>query len=324
MSRVSERLNRILSMVPFMIGDEGASVEELCHRFDVTRGELVGDLKVLQLCGLPDYTPADLIDYNFEGGRVHLIMADYFDRPLNMTREEALTLFVAGRALMRAGVFDRGTALGTALAKVENVLTDMDKAEVEDVSARIDVEMDPYSGRWKRIIEEGLWKGKDLLIEYYSFSRDEVGRREVEPLSLIWSNGHWYLMAWCHTALEKRLFRLDRIKETELLDRAVTQEVRDSAALPDLVGEYKPDRKSHRVKLVFSGREGSRIQEEWPAAKCTRKRDGTLAVELRTRSLAWLSKYLLRFGDRVRIESPKELAEMVERKARRMLEMYGG
>jgi proteasome accessory factor C len=320
--KVARRLNRLLLMVPYVAQEDGASIKELCKKFGISSEELTSDLKLLWMCGLPDYGPADLIDFHIKGDRVYIKMADYFKRPLNLTREEAVALFVAGRALIDAGVFDAGSPLAASLDKIAAVLDGEEASEVEEVSKRVHVEMDSYAESWRRIIEEGLKQGRNLVIEYYSYSTGKLGKREVEPMSLLWSRGHWYLQAWCHDAEDFRLFRLDRIREVSLTDRRVSREVSDELHVPELVGEYRPGRKAHNVKLRFDGTEGRRLQEEWPAAKVTEAESGSLALELRTRNLVWLASYLTRFGDRVRIESPKELRQLVEERASKMLEMY--
>jgi len=320
--RVARRLNRILLMVPYMATEGGASVSDLTRRFSISRSELMGDLNVLWMCGLPDYDPGDLMDFSVEGDRVYVRMADYFSRPLTLTREEALSLYVAGRALLESGVFSARSPLATALGKVLSVLSEEELGEVREVAQRIDVEMDSYSGRWHEIIEQGLEKGRCLVLEYYSFSRDELERREVEPLSLVWSEGHWYLYAWCRLAGDYRLFRLDRTSDVELTDHPVTVEAQTELAAPQVVGEYRTGRKAHTVKLRFEGREGRRLVEAWPLAKVTERKDGSVLLELRTRNLSWLASYLLKFGGRFRVESPKELKGLVRKKAEGLLEAY--
>ena len=321
MSAQTRRLQRMLLMVPFMTVKEGALIPELCRRFSVSKDELMADLNVLWLCGLPDYTPGRLIDFHVEGDRVFVEMADYFARPYRLTREEALAVFVTGRALVGSGAFPRKGPLSSALGKVAGALSEGEGKNTADIASRIDVEMESYSNRWRTIIEKGLKEKKTLRIEYYSFSRDEVTSREVDPHTLLFSYGHWYLLAWCHEAEDDRLFRLDRLKNVKLGSKRVEGERREFS-VPALVGEYSPGKKAHQVRLRFEGPEGRRLVEEWPAAKVQEDKDSRMTVELRTRNLSWLSNYLLRFGDRVKIESPKELRRLVGEKASEMLKMY--
>lgn len=323
MDRFAARLNRMLLMVPLILREEGASIEELCRALGVDRKELMADLDTLWLCGLPSYTPLDLIDRRIEGDRVYLSMADYFSRPLTVTRQEALTLLVAGRTLIGAGFFDETGPLASALEKVEGMLTEEQKGDVEDIARRIEVELDSYPGKWWKEIENGIGSGHNIILEYYSYSRDTVSEREVEPFSLVWSRGHWYLMAWCHLAEDMRLFRLDRIKSVAPTEHQVTRSAGGEFYVPELVGEYRPGRRAHHVKLRFFGREGRRLAEEWPAAEFTDNADGSVSVEFRTRNLKWLSSYLMKFGDRFKVESPEELKVMLGEKAEELLEVYG-
>ena len=323
MDRFAARLNRMLLMVPLILREEGASIEELCRALGVDRKELMADLDTLWLCGLPSYTPLDLIDRRIEGDRVYLSMADYFSRPLTVTRQEALTLLVAGRTLIGAGFFDETGPLASALEKVEGMLTEEQKGDVEDIARRIEVELDSYPGKWWKEIENGIGSGHNIILEYYSYSRDTVSEREVEPFSLVWSRGHWYLMAWCHLAEDMRLFRLDRIKSVAPTEHQVTRSAGGEFYVPELVGEYRPGRRAHHVKLRFFGREGRRLAEEWPAAEFTDNADGSVSVEFRTRNLKWLSSYLMKFGDRFKVESPEELKVMLRDRVTELLEVYG-
>jgi len=323
MDRFAARLNRMLLMVPLILREEGASIEELCRALGVDRKELMADLDTLWLCGLPSYTPLDLIDRRIEGDRVYLSMADYFSRPLTVTRQEALTLLVAGRTLIGAGFFEEEGPLASALEKVEGMLTEEQKGDVEDIARRIEVELDSYPGKWWKEIENGIGSGHNIILEYYSYSRDTVSEREVEPFSLVWSRGHWYLMAWCHLAEDMRLFRLDRIKSVAPTEHQVTRSAGGEFYVPELVGEYRPGRRAHHVKLRFFGREGRRLAEEWPAAEFTDNADGSVAVEFRTRNLKWLSSYLMKFGDRFKVESPEELKVMLRDRVTELLEVYG-
>lgn len=320
---VSERLNRLLLMVPFLARESGASVHELCREFKISREVLMRDLDTLQMCGIPDYGPYELMDYSIEGDRVRVMMADYFRRPLNLTRQEALALFVSGSALIRSGVFEEEGPLNSALEKIEGLLSCESRGQLDDVVERIDVEVRAYESAMRDIIDKGLKRGKNLDLLYWTYSRDEMTGREVEPLSLIFSRGYWYLLGWCHVCEEERLFRLDRIASVALTDNDVSRRALEPYEVPSLIGEYKPGRKAHSVKLQFAGRQGRRIAEEWPATRVTERADGSVVVELRTRNLDWVANYILKFGAAVKVESPRELERLLDRKARAVLDAYG-
>ncbi|MDH4309185.1 MAG: WYL domain-containing protein, partial [Acidimicrobiia bacterium] len=54
-SRTAARLNRILAMLPWVIAHPGASVPDVCDRFGYTRRQLLEDLDLVFVCGLPGY-----------------------------------------------------------------------------------------------------------------------------------------------------------------------------------------------------------------------------------------------------------------------------
>ncbi|MDD5448761.1 MAG: WYL domain-containing protein, partial [Actinomycetota bacterium] len=208
--KLEERFNRILLMVPLILREEGASIDELCEKTRMSKDEIIADLDLLFLCGLPDYGPGDLIDVGIENDRIFLSMADYFNRPLRLTKDEALALLVAGEALIRANVFKEASAIGRAMQKITRVLGEAEKRDMYDVVRRVEVEIESEPGKWWKDVARALEKDRNLVLEYYSFSRDEVTQREVEPVSFVFSHGNWYLYGWCHKAGDWRLFRLDR------------------------------------------------------------------------------------------------------------------
>ena len=65
----SERLERLISMVPWLIANNGASVTELANRFQYPEETLINDLtKVLFFVGPHPHTPGDLIEVNLGAG----------------------------------------------------------------------------------------------------------------------------------------------------------------------------------------------------------------------------------------------------------------
>ncbi len=102
MSRPSaaERLERLLSIVPWVVAQDGPTVAETCERFAISERDLIADLNLLFLCGVYPYTPDALIEVDIDGGRVWVRFADWFRRPLRLTPPEGLALVAAARALL--------------------------------------------------------------------------------------------------------------------------------------------------------------------------------------------------------------------------------
>ena len=98
--RVEERLARMLVVVPYLIQHPGTTLDEASTLFDIPMTQLRRDLEMLFLAGLPPYGPGDLIDVDIdEEGGVWISMADHFARPLRLTRQEALAVYVRATEL---------------------------------------------------------------------------------------------------------------------------------------------------------------------------------------------------------------------------------
>ena len=74
MSDALMRTKRSLDLIPFILEHQGITMEELAKKFNVSKDVLFEDLNMLFCCGLPGYTPLELIDMSFDDeiGRAHV------------------------------------------------------------------------------------------------------------------------------------------------------------------------------------------------------------------------------------------------------------
>jgi predicted DNA-binding transcriptional regulator YafY len=86
------------------------------------------------------------------------------------------------------------------------------------------------------VISAALANRRVLWLDYED-RHEEVSRRAVEPVALVETEGHWYLLAWCRVRDDARCFRLDRIRRAIATDEAAA--VRDldevSTQIPEVV-----------------------------------------------------------------------------------------
>lgn len=61
-------------------------------------------------------------------------------------------------------------------------------------------------------IESAISRRKTIRFRYYSIGRDDHGDREVDPYSLLYMAGNWYLVGYAHDREDLRCFRLSRIE----------------------------------------------------------------------------------------------------------------
>jgi hypothetical protein len=76
-----ERTARLLDLVPYISSHQGISLKDLAQIFRVDQGQMTSDLTTLWMCGLPGYTPLELMDLDFESGFVTIHNAETLSKP---------------------------------------------------------------------------------------------------------------------------------------------------------------------------------------------------------------------------------------------------
>jgi len=310
----TERLSRLLAMVPYLVGRQGIPLAEAASEFGITERQLVKDLELLFVCGTPGHLPDDLIEAEWDDGHVYLGNVDAIARPLRLGVDEALALLVGLRALADVpGLHDRD-ALDRTLAKLETAA-----GESAEVATQVSVQVGGPVGPLAQV-REALAGGRRLHLTYFVPTRDETTERDVDPMRVLMVDGRWYLEGWCRRAEEVRLFRLDRVEAAVVLE--VAAEVPPAATLRDLgEGLFRPSPEDTVVTLELDPA-AHWVVDYYPVEQVDRLPGDRLLVRLRVADTRWLRSLALRLGGTARIVDPPALAAEVTDRARTALEAY--
>lgn len=310
----TDRLARLLTMVPWLLQRQGIDLAEAAEELGVDQEQIVADLQLLFVCGTPGHLPDDLIEASWEGGRVHLGNADTIARPLRLTRDEALALIVALRALAEVPGIEEHDSIDRALAKLSAAAGE-EAGGAEQV--RVDLGLGEAEQQVLRTLRRGLEERRRLHLRYLVTRRDERTERDVDPMRVLTADGRWYLEAWCHRATDVRMFRLDRIEEVRLLDADGTPppQARSRAVGP---GVFQPSEDDVAVELLLAP-PAAWVAENFPVESAERRADGSVQVVLRTADLGWVRRLVWRLGGHARVLAPEALVEDVVAGAREAL-----
>lgn len=299
----------MLALVPWILAHPGSTLPELAERFEVDEGELQRELELLPMCGLPPYTADRLIDvWMDEDGAISIRLAEYFERPLRLTPGEGIALLAAGRALLAVPGSDPGGPLATALAKLEQAL-----GAIGGVA--VDVGAADHLDELRRAADAH----EQVEIDYYSFARDEMTTRVVDPVRVFNAAGAWYLAGYCSRAGADRVFRIDRVRAVRATGSPVRSRSEAGAEEPDLVYRADPDDLRVRVLLEPSA---AWVADSLPVEERRDRPKGRVEVVLAVSGDAFLERLLLGLGPSATVLGPPEAAEMVAAAARRVLVRY--
>jgi len=293
-----ERTARLLDLVPYISSHQGISLAELAKVFNVDQGQMTSDLTTLWMCGLPGYTPLELMDLNFESGFVTIHNAETLSKPRSITFDEGVAL-VLGLDLLRSAIspergdlLERINLLSQRLAGLINLPSALSATSVvnQDVSGAITAALKSRMG---------------LEISYHSLYRDELSTRSIFPIEIVKTDSHLYLSSYCHTASDFRQFRIDRIQTATV--QAVQQEIPKSPI----------QQSSHTctVKVLTPTRE---IAERFKQSELHVNTE----FNCETYSTQWIERSIMASGRAVCLQSPPDIRKSIAVMAQTMLDRY--
>lgn len=307
---VGTRLRRLLAILTWLAQVGETPIEEAAARFGLEPDALVAELEMAACCGLPPYTPDQLMEIVVTDTTVSAHLGEMLARPRRLSAREGFALAASGRALLAVPGSDENGALSRALAKLDRALGGK--------SMVIELDDPPMLG----VVRRALETGNQLQIEYYSASSDEVSSRRIDPLRLFARDGHWYVDAHCYKAGDERRFRVDRIQAAEILD-GVASEPREGAERAE-GAEYEPFVPGPDIRTVRLALDPSVawVVESIPAVTPPEQTGDRIEVDVAVGGDAWLKRLLLRLGTAARVVGPPEAASLLGDAAGQILDRY--
>jgi proteasome accessory factor BC len=307
------RLNRLLAILVYLARVGEARLPELAARFSVSESELLHDLELAACCGVPPYTPDQLIDLLVDDDRVVAEGLRELAHPRRLTPEEGFALAAAARALLAVPGSDAGGDLAGALAKLEAALG----------TSRLAVEVNQSPSLAP--LRAAVASREQVEIDYFGASATAPSTRVVDPYQVVVREGTWYLDAWCQRANGLRRFQIDRVRDV----RPTGSPAGDASSLPPAEREALSRPEAYLgaseavVARVVLPPEARFAVEGLVIDDLGELEDGRLvATVLVSDAEGWFGRLLLRLGPRAEVTEPPELVEVGARAAHRALDRY--
>lgn len=294
-----------------LINSRKVSRAELAERFSVSPRTISRYLDVLIDAGVPIYTKSGV------NGGVYLADDYRLDKSY---LSEAETARLTAALEMTADEF--GDHVNRAMIeKLESVnkTRDKDSYVIKQDALYIDCEYEQadYIRPKIKILSQAIENRRSVEIKYTD-AHGYVSYRTIDPYTIVFKAGAWYVYAMCRLRGDFRLFKLMRISDMRATSKSFT--VYESKLLEKLELEFYNEM---YVDLEFEFYPMVRESVvDWLGTSAISERGTKLIATAEVPYNDALYRKLLSFGSSIKVINPRELADKLREEAQLMLNAY--
>ena len=309
---------RVLTVLELLQSHQRLSGPELAERLEVNARTARRYITMLQDLGIP---------IEAERGRygAYRLRPGFKLPPLMFTEDEALALTLGLLAARRLGLTAAAPAVEGALAKVERLLPVAVRERVQAVQEMLVLDLSEPDSRPDSnavvTISAAAQRSQRVVLHYRSASGDET-TREFDPYGLVYQEGRWYTVGYCHLRGTMRTLRLDRVLAVELREGSFVR--------PDGFDAYahvmqslasRPGQWPTEVVLDMALEEARRLI----APAFATLEDTPVGVVLRAniQDLDWMARFLASLDCSFVVREPDELRDALRRHAAKIAALAG-
>jgi len=282
-----------------LLKNDRVTAPELAKEFEVSVRTIYRDIDTMSAAGIPVY---------MQGGRnggIYLSEGYRLDKvSLSDTEQAEILLALQGLGAVQYPGID------AILLKLGALFTDKDRDWIEvDLTRWGTAETIERDKALFSVLRKAITSQRRIRFDYYN-AKGEVSARTIEPTKLVYRDRAWYLTGYCLMKSQPRVFRLSRMKHTELTEDSFEHSPDKEAPIFPLDGDYGP---LLDVKLVFNASVAYRLYDAFEDDVMERV-DDTIQVEMKLPESDWLYSFLMSFGGHVKILEPVSLKENLRKR----------
>ncbi|BAB04130.1 YafY family protein [Halalkalibacterium halodurans] len=316
------KADRLLEIVALLQNHEKLTTHQLVDHLHVSSRTILRDMDTLSALGIP------IVSERGRAGGWKLM--DHFRSQLSgmsMTELKALFILPSDKVLKDLGIPTKGRDIRL------NMLSSLQGNRKHAVRPYLEkVYID--TGTWKpskermeefNVVQQAVFEEKKLYIVYEN-AKGEQRERLISPLGLVAKGSAWYVVATVETG-DIRNFKLSRIKDSKLVREPIVKPETFSLAtywneskeqFVQTLPSYEATVLAHDSiihRLTFTGKFVENIQvghrdDEW------------VTVNLCFHDEQEITEYVLGFGGRMKLVTPKHLIGRIVQQASAVIQQY--
>jgi predicted DNA-binding transcriptional regulator YafY len=312
-----ERLARMLKIITLVKANPKLSRTELARLCEVDSVRTIQrDINSLALADIPIYWSGD----GYE------IMSNFFLPSMALTIDEAFSLILSAKTYSEGeGQFHK-VSIESAISKILTTLPEKAKELLETGSSKISVESrkTPDSGGLIGKLYQTIIETKQIRINYYSYSSNNVSERVVDPYALTFRRRSWYLIGYCHSRHKVLMFRANRINTIKYTGELFRPP--HNFSVDDYMGKSWQVMTGKETKVIirFNAEIAPLIKEvEWhPSQQIIDLEDGSILFATTVAGTKEIELWVLSYGEKAEVLYPESLRDEITNIAKKMYQRY--
>ena len=174
-------------------------------------------------------------------------------------------------------------------------------------------------GYKQKLSEMAYSADKQEVLEIKYFDRNgEISNRQIEPHTLVFKQGVWYVYAFCRTRQDFRFFKIARIGEIKTVKETFTKRETGESLPFDtwFISENTKEIEFLVDKTVISD------VEEWLGVENVESKDDGYHIKVSLPIEKSLIMKILSFGSGIKVISPKSLKDEIKTTALNLAKLY--
>jgi predicted DNA-binding transcriptional regulator YafY len=310
------RIDRLTAMILMLQSHRVVTAEQIAGHFELSVRTVYRDLSALGEAGVPIVA---------EAGVGYSLMPGYHMPPVMFSEEEAAALLMSGELCEQFGDESLKLSMRGALLKVRAALPDERNDYLRRLGDVVRV-WGPGSGSADENslmqIQEAVVRRRCVALRYDTGGIGKAIERVVVALGLIFYSRHWHLIAWCRLRKGFRDFRLDRMKEWQVLDEIFLGH--EDFSMVGFLQDCESDSDFVPAVIECENWALERVLAEMPARVIEKEVLSNKRTRLKGEaySLDWLANWLLGLGVAVEACEPPELRQTLAEAAQKIVALY--
>ncbi|MEY8001470.1 helix-turn-helix transcriptional regulator [Clostridium sp. Mt-5] len=317
MSKISNLLEIIM-----IIQYKGlTTASELAQTLGVDKKTVYRYISSLNKANIPVYTKKGRY-----GG--FYIDKNFYMKPANLTEEELSALLMASEVLTKQNGFIYEKELKNAVYKIKGVSinSDMNLNEMDDTGS-FSIDFIGNTGNLEDKISQvsySMSRGRSLNINYFSINKNNLTMRKVDPYNLIFKQGDWYVIGYCHMKDDVESFKLNRIKSLKVSNDIYMRP--HTFSLKDYLNDHWELFMGDKIKVVikFSRNMSHFIEDiKWNSNQhIDELEDGHILLSLYVDDIEDIKEWVMGFGKSAEIIEPEGLRKNIKLELEELYKKY--